>query len=930
MATICRRIWSRGAVAVWLILAIAAPQAIAKQRTQQLSEDDAVTRQIPAQRSLLLTAPGNRVCEPGAKWMRLGFKELVLKGYDSLTLTSSGGDRYVFEGQHWNERSFHARALRGECVTIEPYFGSPDSRYQLESYDFGTKDLALTTVTVGGAGDICDSSPADCGKTSDLIVAMNPTSVFTAGDNAYGSGTLSEYNNLYNPRWGRFKDLTRPTPGNHDYQTSSAKGYFDYYNGSDVQTGLAGDRSKGYYSYDVGDWHFVALNTMSGGSVASAQLTWLQNDLAANTKPCTAAYFHHPLVSRGNYSGYSQVKPIYDRLYAAKADLVLVGHDHNYQRYGKMDGSQTSRSDGLRQVLIGTGGRDFYSLSGSHALLQASQAHTWGVLKLTLTATGYTGQFVPVAGKTWTDSFTGTCNKAPTGNQPPAANFNATSNGLTASFTDTSTDSDGSIASRAWEFGDGSTSTTANPSHTYASAGSYTVKLTVTDNGGASHSVSKPITVTAPGNANPVAGFNFTTSNLTASFTDTSTDSDGSIAARAWDFGDGSTSTTANPSHTYASAGSYNVSLTVTDNDGATDAITRSVTVTAPPTGNVLSNGVPATGISGATGSEQFWTLAVPANATGLKFVTGGSNGDADLFVRFGSAPTGSVYDCKSDGSSSSETCNIATAQAGTYHVLIKGYAAYSALSLTGSYSSGGTGSVVFSNGGLSTGATAKNGDAAPSGSAWSELQNDSGNTTQSNTSLGYSVNNAAYRVAEDFSVPSGQSWTLSAVDVYAYKTGASASSSPFTAATLQVWRGRPGDSGSTLLCGSSSANVLASSTDSKLYRTGNSAYPAPGTATGTTRKLWRNRLNVPAACAGSGYFTAGSYWLVWGSTDSAGSTHYAPSVTLVGARGRSGANARQLDVSAGTWSNLIDAGNPASAPDIAQELPFDLIGTTP
>ncbi|BAV95877.1 DNRLRE domain-containing protein [Lysobacter enzymogenes] len=410
------------ALAAALLGAAALAPAHAAQRILQLSEDTTHSKPVSAASALRGTplakaGAADRVCEAGAKWLRVGFKQLKLAGYDSLVLTSSGGDKLVFEGQHWNQRSFTTRALRGECVDIQPYFSQPDSAFQLDRYDYSTVALEKATVVVAGAGDICDTSGNACQGTSDLIVSINPTAVFTAGDNAYNSGTLSEYNSRYAPTWGRFKALTSPSPGNHDYSTTGAKGYFDYFNGSGNQTGPAGDRSKGYYSWDVGDWHFVALNTMSGGTVAQAQIDWLKADLAANTKPCTAAYFHHPLLSRGSYSGYSQVKPFWDALYAAKADLVLVGHDHNYQRYGKMSPDKAAASDGIRQVLVGTGGRAFYGISGSHALLEASNDSTFGVLKLTLSATGYTGDFVPRAGSSYTDHFTGTCNKG-SGNPP--------------------------------------------------------------------------------------------------------------------------------------------------------------------------------------------------------------------------------------------------------------------------------------------------------------------------------------------------------------------------------------------------------------------------------------------------------------------------------------------------------------------------------
>jgi len=236
------------------------------------------------------------------------------------------------------------------------------------------------------------------------------------------------------------------------------------------------------------------------------------------------------------------------------------------------------------------------------------------------------------------------------GNTAPVANFTSTTANLTASFTDTSTDSDGSIASRAWEFGDGTSSTTANPNHTYAAAGTYAVKLTVTDDDGATHSTTRSVTVTSAGNAPPVANFTATASNLTASFTDTSTDSDGSIASRAWEFGDGTSSTAANPSHTYSAAGTYAVKLTVTDDDGATHSTTKSVTVSAGG-GTVqtytndadvaISDNTTVTSsiaVSGRTGNA-------PSNAKVAVSIVHPNRGQLTVSLV---APDGSVYTLKS------------------------------------------------------------------------------------------------------------------------------------------------------------------------------------------------------------------------------------------------------------------------------------------
>ena len=191
-----------------------------------------------------------------------------------------------------------------------------------------------------------------------------------------------------------------------------------------------------------------------------------------------------------------------------------------------------------------------------------------------------------------------------------------------------------------------------------------------------------------PTNQAPVANFAFTTSGLTATFTDSSTDADGSIVSRSWTFGDGGSSTATNPSRTYAAAGTYTVALTVTDNAGATHTKSSAVTVSSG-TALILSNGVPVNNLSAAAGGSVNYVMNVPAGATSLKFVTTGGTGDADLYVKFGSAPTTTSYTCKSESGTNAETCAIATAQTGTYYVLVKGYTAFSGLSLTGSYSTG-------------------------------------------------------------------------------------------------------------------------------------------------------------------------------------------------------------------------------------------------
>ncbi|WP_413623556.1 protease pro-enzyme activation domain-containing protein [Luteibacter sp. Lutesp34] len=188
------------------------------------------------------------------------------------------------------------------------------------------------------------------------------------------------------------------------------------------------------------------------------------------------------------------------------------------------------------------------------------------------------------------------------------------------------------------------------------------------------------------GNTPPVANFSFTTSGLTATFTDSSSDSDGSIASHAWNFGDGATSTAANPSHTYASAGTYSVSETVTDNGGSSNTKTSSVTVGSSGGGNVLQNGVAVTGLSAAKNGKLNYTVVVPSGATNLKIAISGGTGDADLYVKFGSAPTTSSYDCRPYVTGNSESCTAASPSTGTYYVMLNAYAAFSGVTLKASW----------------------------------------------------------------------------------------------------------------------------------------------------------------------------------------------------------------------------------------------------
>ena len=254
------------------------------------------------------------------------------------------------------------------------------------------------SVVFVGAGDI-----STCGNNNDEATAKLldniPGTVFTLGDNAYTDGSYTEYINCYDPTWGRHKARTNPVPGNHEYLTSGAAGYFQYFN-----------NIPAYYAFNLGSWRIYALNSEVSVTATSAEVTWLQNDLAANPSQCVLAYWHKPRWSSGSTHGSNaSLQPLWQVLYEAGADVVLNGHEHNYERFAQMNVSGAAVSQGLREFVVGTGGNSLYPFGPALSASQIRNSSTYGVLKLTLLSGGYDWQFVPVAGSTFTDSGSDTC-----------------------------------------------------------------------------------------------------------------------------------------------------------------------------------------------------------------------------------------------------------------------------------------------------------------------------------------------------------------------------------------------------------------------------------------------------------------------------------------------------------------------------------------
>ena len=279
--------------------------------------------------------------------------------------------------------------------------------------DDGSAEPRPDAVTVLAVGDIarCDNENDDA--TARLVADEPDATVLVLGDLAYDQGLNEEFDSCYDPPWGQFKDRTRPTPGNHEYAyfQKDAAAYFDYFGESAGQWGL------GYYSFDIGRWHVVALNSncdaerLGGCWPGSPQERWLREDLAANTRPCTLAFWHHPRFSAGATHGSDPATdPFWRLLYDAGADLVLNGHDHNYQRFAPQTrGGGPDADRGIREFVVGTGGASLREVGEALPTTEEQSAESFGVLRLTLYDGGYDWEFVPVEGSDFSDRGSGRC-----------------------------------------------------------------------------------------------------------------------------------------------------------------------------------------------------------------------------------------------------------------------------------------------------------------------------------------------------------------------------------------------------------------------------------------------------------------------------------------------------------------------------------------
>jgi hypothetical protein len=291
-------------------------------------------------------------------------------------------------------------AVAAALVAASPFGHAPAGAVSTDPVIAAAGDIACDPANskfraLRGTGDACRSR-----YTSDLLVHHDYRAVLALGDLQYRDGKLWKFNRSYGPTWGRVRGITRPAVGNHEYQSGDASGYFDYFNGSDHVDGRAGSRVQGYYSFDIGRWHLIALNSncghVGGCGLGSPQELWLRQDLLTHSPQCTLAFWHHPLYSSGRQGNDGEMRQFWSDLVDAGADVVLSGHDHDYERFAPQDANGHYDPDGIREFVVGTGGKNFegeFQTIRPHS--QARNMTTFGVLRLVLRPGRYRWRFAP-------------------------------------------------------------------------------------------------------------------------------------------------------------------------------------------------------------------------------------------------------------------------------------------------------------------------------------------------------------------------------------------------------------------------------------------------------------------------------------------------------------------------------------------------------
>jgi len=311
------------------------------------------------------------------------------------------------------------RAMRRAALLLAPILflaacGDSDRRAPVpaasptSSIPDTSTSTTLPVATLLAAGDIASCTSTGDEATAALLDARPNATIATLGDNVYENGTASEFANCYDPTWGRHKDRTRPALGNHEYGVFRAGGYFGAFGAA------AGEAPLGWYSYDLGTWHVIVLNSnceVVGCATGGSQDRFLRDDLAAHPVRCTLAIWHHPRWSSGTTHGPTvAMHSLYTALYELGVDVLLSGHEHNYERFAPLDpAGQVDPARGVRQFVVGTGGRSHYPFGPPAPGSEVRNDNTFGVLALTLRPGSYQWQFVPVEGKTFTDSGSGNC-----------------------------------------------------------------------------------------------------------------------------------------------------------------------------------------------------------------------------------------------------------------------------------------------------------------------------------------------------------------------------------------------------------------------------------------------------------------------------------------------------------------------------------------